>query len=69
MESPSSVSKAFEKEVEDVDSVTPSDPPIEQVLDTKEIKLVPIENETVEPVKRDRKGPRAANLPCELIEQ
>lgn len=69
MESPSSVSRAFEQEVEDVDSVTPSDPPIEQVSDAKEIELVPIENETVEPVKRDRKGPRAANLPCEIIEQ
>jgi hypothetical protein len=63
MQSPSSVSKAFEQEVEDVDSVTPSDPPIEQVSDAKEI------NETVAPVKRDRKGSRAANLPCEVIDQ
>jgi len=69
MESPSSVSKSFGQEVEDVDSVTPSGPPIEQVVDAKEIELITIENEIAEHLKRDRKGPPAANLPQEVIDQ
>ena len=66
MESPSSVSKPFEPELEDDN---PSNPPIEQVVDGKEIELVPLEVGSTEPVKRDRKGPPAANLPREVIEQ
>jgi len=66
MESPSSVSKAFEPELEDVN---PLNPPIEQDADAKEIALVPIEDGTAERVKRDKKRPLAANLPREVIEQ
>lgn len=63
MESPSAASIAFDSELEDVSPLS------ERIADEKEIGLESIEDQTAEPVKRDRKGPPAANLPQEVIEQ